>query len=230
LIAGTVVIVVGFGVFTTRQVKAWKNSLTLYQHSIDVGEDNAAIRYLLALALHAAGRPQDQVVAQFKRALEHRPDYVNALTQLAIIAISQQRMDEAKKLIDETVRLEPNNPSLHANLGALSVRAGRPQEAIPHFEHVLQLDPKSSGAHLELGQIYLNSNRMEEGRAHYEARARLERWNPDALTDYGTLLSNLRRFEEARPYLERALWIRPDHQRARQNLELLTQLQQQMRR
>ena len=62
---------------------------------------------------------------------------------------------------------------------------------------------------------------------HYEARARLDRWNPDALTDYGTLLSNLQRFEEARDYLERALWIRPDHARARQNLELTKQLQQQ---
>jgi tetratricopeptide (TPR) repeat protein len=228
LIAGTAVIIAGLGVFTMRQVKIWKNSLTLYQHSIAIGEDNAAVRYLLALALQAAGRPQAEVVAQFARALEHRPDYVNALTQLAIIAISHQRMDEAKKLIDETVRLEPNNPSLHTNLGAFWVRAGRPQDAIPHFEHVLQLDPKSSGAHLELGQIYLNSNRVEEGRVHYEARARLDRWNPDALTDYGTLLSNLRRFDEARPYLERALWIRPDHQRARQNLDLLKQLQQQM--
>ncbi|MGH7957581.1 MAG: tetratricopeptide repeat protein, partial [Opitutaceae bacterium] len=220
LIAGAALVLVAFGIMTARQVRAWENSITLYQHSITAGEDNAAVRYLLAVALHVAGRPQADVVAQFQKALERRPDYVNALTQLAIIALSNQRMDEARQLIERTLKLEPDNPGLHANLGAYWVRAGKPDEAVRHFEHVLQLDPKSSGAHLELGRILLNKNQMEEGRAHYEARARLDRWNPDALTDYGTLLCNMSRLEEARRYLERALWIRPDLTRARQNLEV----------
>jgi Tfp pilus assembly protein PilF len=224
LIIATAAIIAGFGILTARQVNAWKDSLTLYRHSIAAGEDNAAIRYLLAVSLQAAGRPQAEVVAQFQRALAHRPDYVNALTQLAIIAFSNQQMDEARNLIEQTVKLEPGNPGLHANLGAFWVRAGRPDEAIRHFEHVLQLDPKSSGAHLELGKIRLNKNQTEEGRAHYEARARLDRWNPEALTDYGTLLCNLRRLEEARHYLERALWIQPGFERARQALEITNQL------
>jgi Tfp pilus assembly protein PilF len=227
LIAATAALLIAFGVFTARQVKPWKSSLALYEHCIAVGEDNPAVRYLLAVALQAAGRPQAEVAAQFHKALERRPDYVNALTQLAIIAIGAQRMDEARRLIEQTVRVEPNNPGVHANLGAFWVRAGRPDEAIRHYEHVLKLDPKSSGAHFELGQIKLNQNDMEAARAHYEARARLDRWNADALADYGTLLSNLRRLDEARYYLERALWIRPDFPRARQNLDTTLQLMKQ---
>jgi protein O-mannosyl-transferase len=224
LVLATALILIGLGFFTARQVKAWKNSTTLYQHSIAVGEDNAAVRYLLAIALQAAGRPPPEVIAQFQKALERRPDYVNALTQLAIHAIANQRMDDARKIIEQTVRLEPKNPGVHANLGAFWVRAGKPDEATRHFEHVLQLDPKSSGAHYELGQIRLNQNQMEAARVHYETRAHLDRWNPDAQADYGTLLSNLGRLEESRPYLERALWLRPDFPRARQNLDTTLQL------
>jgi tetratricopeptide (TPR) repeat protein len=209
---------------TARQANAWKNSTLLYQHSIAVGEDNAAVRYLLAVALQAAGRPQEEVIAQFQKALDRRPDYVNALTQLAIHAITNQRMDDARKIIEHTVRLEPKNPGLHANLGAFWVRAGKPDEAIRHFEHVLQLDPKSTGAHYELGQILLNQHQMEAARVHYETRAHLDRWNPEAQADCGTLLSNLGRFAEARQYLERALWLRPDFPRARQNLDTTLQL------
>ena len=224
LIAATASILIALGIVTARQVPAWKNSIALYQHSIAAGEDNAAVRYLLAVALQIAGRPQPEVIEQFQRALERQPDYVNALTQLAIVAITHQQMDEARKLIEQTVRLEPRNPSVHANLGAFWVRAGKIDEAIPHFEHVLRLDPKSSGAHYELGQIRLNQNQTEAGRAHYEARARIDKWNPEAQADYGTLLSNLGRFEEARHYLERALWLRPDFPRARQNLDSTLQL------
>jgi protein O-mannosyl-transferase len=229
LVAAAASILVVFGIDTARQVKSWKNSIALYEHSIATGEDNPPVRYFLATALQAAGRPQSEVIAQFQHALQRRPDYVNALTKLAIIALSNQQMDEARKLVEHTVQLEPNNPGVHANLGAFSIRTGRVDEAIRHFETVLRLDPKSSGAHFELGQIRLNQNQTEAGRAHYEARARLERWNPEAQADYGTLLCNLRRLDEARYYLERALWIRPDFPRARQNLEVTLQLLKQQK-
>jgi tetratricopeptide (TPR) repeat protein len=70
----------------------------------------------------------------------------------------------------------------------------------------------------------LNQNRLDDARVHYEARVRAEPWNADALADYGTLLANLRRLAEARRHLERALWIRPDFPRARQNLDTTLQL------
>jgi tetratricopeptide (TPR) repeat protein len=224
LIAATIAGLVMFGLVTARQVGAWRNSIALYQHSIAAGEDNAAVRYLLAVALQAAGRPQSEVVAQFQRALQLRPDYINAITQLAIIAISNGRMEEARTLVEKAARLEPNNPGMHSNLGALALRTGKVDEAIRHYETVLRLDPTSAGAHLELGQIFLNRNDMEAGRVHFEARARIDKWNADALADYGTLLTNMRRLEEARHYLERALWIRPNFPRARQNLDVTLQL------
>lgn len=221
LLAATVLALAVCGLLTFRQVGVWRNSVTLHAHSIAVGEDNPASRYLLAVALAAAGRPEAEVVAQFHRALELRPDYVNALTQLAVVAISHQRFDEAQTLVEKTVRFEPRNPSLHANLGALAVRRGRPDEGIRHFEKVLQLDPRSAGAHYELGQIYLNRQQWEEGRRHYEARARIARWDPNAQCDYGILLANLGRRDEGKLFLERALWLDPDHARARQILAAL---------
>lgn len=214
-------------IFASRhQVLAWENSITLYQRSIAAGEDNAAIRYLLALTLQTAGKPEAEVVEQYRRSLAHRPDYINALTRLAIIEFSHQRIDEARRLVEKTVQLEPKNPSLRANLGALAVQSGHLDEAIKHYEDLLKLDPKSAGAHLELGKIALGQNRMDEGRAHYEARARLTPWDVEALCDYGTLLGNLHRYDEAISYLERALWIMPGFQRARQNLASVRTLAQ----
>jgi tetratricopeptide (TPR) repeat protein len=124
--------------------------------------------------------------------------------------LTEGRIEEARKLIETTVRLEPKNPAVHINLGAYWVRAGAPQEAIRHFERTLQLNPRAAGAHRELGQIFLSAGRLEEGRRHYELRARLAQWDAEAQWYYGVLLTELRRPREAIPYLKRALWIRPD--------------------
>ena len=215
----TVAALIALALGTARQVPAWKNSLTLYERSIAAGEDNAAVRYLLAVSLQAAGHPAPEVIAQYQQALKHRPDYINAMTQLAVIALAQGRLDESRQLIEASIRAEPKNPNLHQNLGAFFVRLNRPDDAVPHFEQALRLNPKLASAHLELGQIRLKQNRIEEGRAHYEIRARAEPWNPDALTEYGTILANLQRPAEALPFLERALWIRPSDPRAKQSLE-----------
>ncbi|WP_414661565.1 tetratricopeptide repeat protein [Horticoccus sp. 23ND18S-11] len=220
-IGASAAIAVGLGLVAARQVLAWRNSVTLFEHSIKAGEDNAPVRYLLAVALQGAGRPATEVAAQFHRALELSPDYVNARTQLAAIAIGQQNYDEARRHIEDTIRIEPENAALHVNLGALWMRVGRPADAIPHFEQALRLNPDSGPAHLELARIFLGQNRLDEARAHIKARAELEPWNPDALADYGNILLGLKRFEEGRTYLTRALWIRPDFALARQSLEAL---------
>ena len=225
----TVAVLVGLGIVTARQVPAWRNSVALYEHSIAVGEDNPAVRYLLAVALQAAGRPEAEVVAQYRAALRHRPDYVNALTQLAVIALANGRIDEARQLIGDSVRFEPGNPSLHLNLGAVAVRLGKPDEAVPHLERALQLDPNLPGAHLELGQIRFAQKRYAESLAHYEARARTERWNADALADYGTVLCNLGRPEDGKRVIERALWIAPNHAQAAKGLAFAHQLLAQKR-
>lgn len=228
-IATAAVLLVAFGVRTARQVPAWRNSIALYTHSIASGEDNPAVRYLYAIALAGAGRPAPEVEAQFRAALRLRPDYVNALTQLAMMAIATGQLDLARQFVEHSLRAEPGNPSLHVNRGALAVRAGRPEEGVPHFERALQLDPRNAQAHTELAQIRFGQKRLDEAALHYAARARAERWNPDALTDYAATLCHLGRAAEALPVVERALWIAPNHATAARTLDVARQMLAQQR-
>lgn len=212
------------GLVTARQVTAWKDSVTLHERSIAAGEDNPSIRYLLAVAYAAAGRPEADVVAQFRAALRLQPDYTNAATQLAMIALGRQRPDEAQSLLEVAARLDARNPGAHSNLGAFWIRLGQPDRALPHFQRALQLDPRNVGAHRELGRLLSAQNRLAEARPHLEAVAKGEPWNPENLNEYGATLANLRLLDDARHYLERALWIKPDFALARANLDVVNQL------
>jgi len=214
------------GVLTFRQVCAWKDSLHLYRHSIAAGEDNSTIRYLLGAAL-LAEQHEEEAAAQFRRALELQPDYVNALTQLASLAMRHKRFDDARRMIEASIQFEPRNPGLRFNLAMLALWQGRTEEAVRHLQKTLELDPASTAARHTLAQFAVKANRPDEARAHYAEIVRLNRWDAGTLAEYGVLLANLGNLEESRRQLARAAWIDPDNQATQKNLQAVEQLLQQ---
>ena len=224
LVAGCAALLAGCVVVTHRQVKTWTDSETLYRHSIAVGEDNAGVRFLLASALAAKGASDRELVPHYQRALQLEPDYVNALTQLAAIALRSQRFDEALALVNRSIACEPRNPALRFNLARIYAISGRPAEAERNYEETLRLDPHSAGAHRELGQIYAARHDLAAARQHYAEVAANDRWNVPWLTEYGILLANLGDLATARHTLERAVWIDPGYTEAQKGLAAVTQL------
>lgn len=210
---------------TSRQVRTWRNSIELYSHSIAVGEDNSTVRYLLAGALQAAGRSDAEVIAQYRQALSLQPNYVNAITQLAIFSLRANRVDEARQLIEESIRFEPTNPGLHKNLGTVLQMLGRPNEARQEFEAALSRDPNDASVHRELAVMAIAQNQVDEARTHLMAMVHVKTWDPDALCELGALLANVRQLPESRACLERALWIRPDFPRALDNLRTVERIE-----
>ena len=210
---------------TRRQVPAWENSLGLYAHTIKGGQDNATIRYLLALATQAAGRPEDEVVAHYRAALKFQPDYINAYAQLSILALRHQQYDEAWKFVEVTLRLEPRNPTVRRNAAAVELWRQHIPEAISHLQDALRLNPAYADGHHDLARIYVGQKRLEETRVELEIVLRLTPWDWIAHHELGLLLANVNRLDEARSSLERALWINPAFEPARRDLAALVQLQ-----
>ena len=198
-----------FGFVTRQQAPAWKDSLTLYQHSIAAGVDNATIRYLYAVALRSAGKPEEAVAAQFRRATELAPDYTNAYTQLAILSINREDFAEAERLIQKTIFLEPRNPALLKNDGVLLNLQGRPEEAVARLQDALKLDPSYIDAHRELSRIYLAQNNPAAALREIERVADASPWDFSVHGELAGLYQHLGRTDDARRCLERAKWINP---------------------
>jgi Flp pilus assembly protein TadD len=225
LVAAFVVLLAAFAVRTWRQVPAWRGSVALYEQAIASGEDNATLRYLLAVAYAAAGRTEAEVAAQFRRAIEIRPDYINAHTQLASFALRRGDLAEARRRLDETFRHESRNPSVIKSLGSLAKIEGDVARARARFEEALLLQPNHVESHYELAQLDFQAQQLDSGRAHLEAILRTEPWNFGVTTELGILLANIGQRAESRRLLERALWINPAHAPARTNLRALDELE-----
>lgn len=224
LVAGAILSLGGCLLLTQRQTPAWQTSVKLYEHTIARGHDNATVRYLLAVACQAAGQPEDVVIGHYRRALEWEPDYINAATQLAVIAMGRGRLDEALRYLTENKRLQPLNPGVENNLGAYYSHLNQPDTAIAHFNEAIRLAPNYADPHHQLSRIFVRQNRLEEARTQLEIVAALSPWNAEALVELGALEANLRRFDSAKKHFERAAWINPNYPAALENLRLVKQL------
>ena len=133
---------------TWIQVSYWQNGVTLFQHAVDVTEDNYWARYNLGDA-----------------------QYV-----LANTLMNSGHGSEAIEHFEDALRARPNYPEAQNNLGILLAKTpGRTAEAIAHFEAALQLDPKLVQAHRNLGMLLASvPGRAPDAITHLEAAERLQ--------------------------------------------------------
>ena len=133
---------------TVQQAGYWHDAVTLYQHAVDVTEDNrwarinlSAQHYILGGSLMNSGR--------------------------AGAAIGE---------FEEALRVRPNYPEAHNNLGILLARTpGRESEAIAHFQAAIQLDPKMAQAHRNLGLLLASvPGRAQDALAELQAAQALQ--------------------------------------------------------
>jgi len=96
-------------------------------------------------------------IDELKRAVQHRPDLVEARLNLAALMLEAGNAAEAAPLLEQGLSYEGHNVWLHLNLGDAYRLLGRPEEAIKQLEWVTKVDPNLAPAHYDLGLLYLLS-------------------------------------------------------------------------
>ena len=111
--------------------------------------------------------------AFFERALELRPDDVDAFVWLGNVYLLLGLPDAAETPFAKALSLEPKSVSARYGLGRVALARSDPRRAVTYLEEVLKLDPDAAGAHYPLSQAY--SELGETARANEHLRQRRER-------------------------------------------------------
>ena len=109
--------------------------------SLEIDAETAATaHYLVGRTLQALER-MAEATAHFEAAVEHDPEHFEALDHLALWRFGQREYEVALDLYRVQATLDPNNATVHANIGVTLYFLGRHKEALEALEQVLRLDP-----------------------------------------------------------------------------------------
>ncbi|MDA0260853.1 MAG: tetratricopeptide repeat protein, partial [Proteobacteria bacterium] len=109
------------------------------QHLRDNPDDPVALNALGLL--HQRGARHAEAIAVFRRAIELRENYLQAINNLAISLMSTGRHEDAVELYELAADLAPDRAEAHANLGHVFQSLGRHQESSEAFRRALASDP-----------------------------------------------------------------------------------------
>jgi tetratricopeptide (TPR) repeat protein len=136
--------VVALAVFlglTVLQTRHWRNTETLFTHTLMVSEDEPVSHNNLGLYLLEKGRDKE-ALEHFKAAIALMPGHLEARNNLAAAHIKLGNLDEARKMLVELLRINPHNPSALTNMAIVLHSNGDIEGARRFAGRALELDPR----------------------------------------------------------------------------------------
>jgi len=116
----------------------WDQALALYRRALNSDGDAATVHYNRGILLHKMGR-NDEAVASYEKALEIEPDHYDAMTNLGLTYLAQERFAAADGQLQAMLRRYPEDALVRYNLACVASRAGRTADALAWLRGALDL-------------------------------------------------------------------------------------------
>jgi tetratricopeptide (TPR) repeat protein len=205
-------------IFCARvQTSHWRNSESLWTHTLACTSDNYFAHNNLGEALIQKGSV-DEAIAHFQKALQINPDYAEAYYNLGEALLKKGNVDEAIAHFQKALQINPDFAEAHNNLGEALIQKGSVDEAIAHFQKALQINPDYAEAHNNLGEALIQKGNVDEAIAHFQKALQINPDYAEAHNNLGNALIQKRNVDEAIAHYQKALQIKPDYAEAHYNL------------
>jgi tetratricopeptide (TPR) repeat protein len=175
-LGGLATVILAVLIYCARaQAACWRNSETLWTHTLACTSDNAIAQNNLGNALLKLGR-EDEAVAHFQKALELNPDFAEAHNNLGNFLFQKGDVDEAMARYQKALELKPDYAIARYNLGNTLIKKGDLDEAMAQFQMALQINSDYAEAHNNLGYALIQKRSVAEAITHFQKALQI---NPD---------------------------------------------------
>lgn len=208
------------------QVQYWKDSITLFQHALNVREDNYIAHGCLGAAFIEQGNPE-QAEKHLRRALEINPQYPEALNDLGTLLTSAGKYPEAVGHFSNALTLNPNYSEAHNNLALALTHLNRFPEAIDHYKTAISLNPLFPKALNNLGAALAQLGRLEDAKPYFLRALTIQPGYDEVYNNLGLLYYQQQDFLQAKAYFENGLGYNSNNPKAYFFLGLIAAAQRQ---
>jgi Tfp pilus assembly protein PilF len=146
---------------TRTQLTYWKDSISLYEHTLAVTQDNYAIHNNLSWTL-ARQNKLTEAQDHIKAALQIWPGCPDANINTAAILIQRGQLDKATEHLQKALEAETNNAMIYLNMGYIFEARKNAEEAICAYERATQLNRNEYKAFTSLGILKARQGHLDQ--------------------------------------------------------------------
>lgn len=145
----------------------------------------------------------------FRQALAADDKNLTAVFNLAGMLLTNQKEDQAVKLLEDYVARYPSDAGLYARLGDAYFGSKNPPKARAAYERALELDPQVEGVPIKLATVYSLTNQLAKAEAMLLRAAEQNPKDPQILANLSAVFLARGNTENAISTARRAIQLKP---------------------
>lgn len=180
-------------VSSIHQVRFWRNSISLYEHTLKVTSLNPLILNNLGTSFDYNERNFDTLFSIYSEVLRIAPRNYQALYNLGYMLEQKGELQKAQEYFERSIASNPTYANPYRELGIVHKKTGSDSAAMNAFVKAYQYDPSDWHNSFALGQALFDKHDLDSAAAMFQ-RALESCFSPDCWAihnDLGlTLLQN----------------------------------------
>jgi tetratricopeptide (TPR) repeat protein len=193
-----------------RQTCAWYDSETLWTHALACTSPNWMAHEKLGEVFMGRGHVAE-AVAQYRKALEIKPDCAESHVSLANALGALGRIEEALAHLHKALEIKPEGAEIHYNLANVLARRGQVEGAVAQYRKVLELKPDFAEAQCNLATLLACRGEVDAAIACYQKALQIKPELAEARCNIAVALSEREKILKALRERREAMRIQPNN-------------------
>ena len=190
LIVSSTVVLICLCLVTWTQVRYWQNSITLFDHAVNITNNNYVAYFNRGLAYRHLGNNR-QALGDYDKAIELNPKYAEAYNNRGVVYSNLGNDQQALGDYDKAIELNPKYAEAYNNRGLAYRHLGNDRQTLGDYDKAIEINPKYAGAYYDRGTAYLHLGNYREAIGDFDKAIEINPKYAEAYYNRGIAKSNL---------------------------------------
>jgi len=156
-----------------KQTSYWRDSETLWTHTLACTAHNDVAEFALANTLLDNNDP-DAAISHFQKSAAINPQRMLVQYNLGNALLQENRLEEAAAAYQKALAIQPTYERAEINLAITLQRQGKLGQAIAHYRAAVQLQPRYLNARIDLGMALLLNGNVDDAISQFQIALQID--------------------------------------------------------
>lgn len=191
-----------------KNISYWKNSESLFSHSIEVSP-NSGLAYLNLGLYYREQNKLNKAIQVYNNGIKMDPGHYKLYSNRGKIYFDQGKTDLALSDFNKCLCIEPNFVSALANRGAIYGQKQDYEKALIDLNKALDLAPNNTNALSNRGYVYYLTQQYDKTIDDYKKFLTINANAPDIINTIGLVYNQLKEYDLALSQFTRSILLDP---------------------